>query len=147
MTLEEQINADIKAAMLSKNQAKLETLRAIKAAILLLKTSAEGLTPSTETKALQKMVKQRKETAGIYTTQNREDLAAIELAQATIIETYLPTQMGEAELRTEITKIIALAGASSPADMGKIMGIASKQLAGKTDGKAISMVVKELLDK
>lgn len=147
MTLEETINADIKAAMLSKNQLKLEALRAIKAAILLLKTSPEGLTEDTAIKALQKMVKQRKETATIYTTQNRSDLADVELSQAAIIEVYLPTQMSEEELRAEVSKIIATTGASSPADMGKVMGIASKQLAGKADGKAISTIVKELLGK
>lgn len=147
MTLEEKINADIKTAMLSKDQPKLEALRAIKAAILLLKTSPEGLTEDTSIKALQKMVKQRKETAAIYTTQNRNDLADVELSQAAIIEVYLPKQMSEEDLRVEVSKIIASAGASSPADMGKVMGIASKQLAGKADGKAISTIVKELLGK
>lgn len=147
MTLEETINADIKTAMLSKDSAKLEALRAVKAAILLLKTSPEGLTEDTAIKALQKMVKQRKETAAIYTTQNRSDLADTELSQAAIIETYLPKQMSEDELRTELAKIIASSGASSPADMGKVMGIASKQFAGKADGKIISTIVKELLSK
>lgn len=147
MALEEKINADIKAAMLAKESQKLEALRAIKSAILLLKTSPEGLTDETEMKALQKMVKQRKETAEIYKTQNRSDLAEVELAQAAIIENYLPKQMSEDEIRAEVSKIIASTGASSPADMGKVMGVATKALAGKADGKTISAVVKELLSK
>ena len=147
MALEEKINADIKAAMLAKEAAKLEALRAVKSAILLLKTSQEGYTDESETKALQKMVKQRKETADIYKTQNREDLAAVELSQAAVIEAYLPKQMSEDEIRAEIAAIITSVGASSPADMGKVMGVASKQLAGKADGKIISTVVKELLSK
>jgi len=147
MALEEKINADIKAAMLAKEAAKLEALRAVKSAILLLKTSPEGYTDESETKALQKMVKQRKETADIYKTQNREDLAAVELSQAAVIEAYLPKQMSEDEIRAEIATIITSVGASSPADMGKVMGVASKQLAGKADGKIISTVVKELLSK
>ena len=145
MALEEKINADIKAAMLAKESAKLEALRAVKSAILLLKTSPEGYTPETELKALQKMVKQRKETADIYKTQNRADLAEAEISQANVIEAYLPKQMDESEIKTEIEKIIASVGASSAADMGKVMGVASKQLAGKADGKLISVIVKELL--
>lgn len=147
MTLEEKINADIKSAMLAKESAKLEALRAVKSAILLLKTSPEGCTPETELKTLQKMVKQRKETADIYKTQNRTDLADVELQQATIIETYLPKQMDENAVKEEVSKIIASVGASSPADMGKVMGVATKQLAGKADGKLISGIVKELLSK
>jgi uncharacterized protein len=147
MALEEKINADIKSAMLAKEASKLEALRAIKSAILLLKTSAEGLNDDTEIKALQKMVKQRKETADLYVTQNRKDLADVELAQATVIEAYLPQQMGEEEVKAEIAKIITATGATSPADMGKVMGLASKQLAGKADGKLISTIVKELLSK
>ena len=147
MTIEETINADIKSAMLAKDQKKLEALRAIKSAVLLLKTSPEGLTHDTELKTLQKMVKQRKETAEIYTTQNRSELAEVELYQAGIIELYLPKQMSEDEIRSEISKIITASGAASPADMGKVMGVATKQLAGKADGKIISMLVKELLSK
>ena len=147
MGLEEKINGDIKSAMLAKESQKLEALRAIKSAILLLKTSPEGLSDDTAVKALQKMVKQRKETADIYKTQNREDLADIELFQAGIIETYLPKQMSEDELRQIISKIISDMGASSPSDMGKVMGVATKQLAGKADGKIISAIVKELLTK
>ncbi|MES2836435.1 MAG: GatB/YqeY domain-containing protein [Bacteroidota bacterium] len=145
MSLEEKINADIKSAMLAKEAQKLEALRAIKSAILLLKTSAEGLTPETELKAVQKMVKQRKETAELYITQGRQDLADVEVAQAKIIEAYLPAQMSADDLRAAIKEIIASVGASSAADMGKVMGVASKQLSGKADGKAISTMVKELL--
>lgn len=147
MALEEKINSDIKTAMLARDAAKLEALRAVKSAILLLKTSPEGYTDDTEIKAMQKMVKQRKETAEIYKTQNRADLADVELFQAGIIEAYLPKQMTEDEIKSEITKIISSLGASSPADMGKVMGLASKQLAGKADGKIISVIVKELLSK
>lgn len=147
MALEEKINADIKSAMLAKDSAKLESLRAVKSAILLLKTSPEGYTDETELKAMQKMVKQRKETAEVYKTQNRADLAEVELAQASVIEAYLPKQMSEEEIKAEVAKIIASVGASSPADMGKVMGVASKQLAGKADGKVISTFVKELLSK
>jgi len=147
MTLEEQINADIKTAMLARDQARLEALRAIKAAILLLKTSPEGLSPETEAKAMQKMVKQRKETADIYKTQNRTDLAEVETFQASVIEGYLPKQMSEEELRAELVKIISAAGVTGPGDMGKVMGLANKQLAGKAEGKMISTLVKELLSK
>jgi len=145
MSLEEKINADIKTAMLAKESQKLEALRAIKSAILLLKTSAEGLTPDTELKAVQKMVKQRKETAELYVSQGRQDLADVEVAQAKIIEAYLPAQMSADDLRAAVKEIIASVGASSAADMGKVMGVASKQLSGKADGKAISTMVKELL--
>ncbi|MEI6488790.1 MAG: GatB/YqeY domain-containing protein [Bacteroidota bacterium] len=145
--LEEKINADIKSAMLAKEASKLEALRAIKSAIILLKTSAEGYSDETEQKAMQKMVKQRKETAEVYKTQNRPELADVELAQAAIIEAYLPKQMSEDEIRAEVATIIASVGASSAADMGKVMGVASKQLAGKADGKTISGIVKELLSK
>jgi uncharacterized protein len=147
MALEEKINADIKAAMLAKEAAKLEALRAVKSAILLLKTSAEGYNDDSELKALQKMVKQRKETADIYKTQSRADLADVELFQANIIESYLPKQMSEEDVRAEIAKIIVSVGATSPADMGKVMGVATKQLAGKADGKIVSVIVKELLSK
>lgn len=145
MALEEKINTDIKAAMLAKDQRKLEALRAIKSVILLLKTSPEGLTDETEMKALQKEVKKRKETAEIYTGQSRADLAEVELYQAGVIEAYLPKQMSMDELKAELQKIVASVGATSPADMGKVMGVASKALAGKADGKAISTIVKELL--
>ncbi len=145
MTLEEKINTDIKTAMLAKDQPKLESLRAIKAAIILLKTSAEGHSEANEIKALQKMVKQRRETADIYKTQGRNDLAEVELFQANIIETYLPKQMSEEEVKTELQKIIAQVGAASAADMGKVMGAASKHFAGKADNKMVSEIVKQLL--
>lgn len=147
MALEEKINADIKAAMLAKDAKKLEALRAIKSAILLLKTSPSGLTDESETKELMKMVKQRRETAEVYKGQNRQDLADAELFQAGVIEEYLPKQMSEEEVRDEVKKIISSVGATSPADMGKVMGVATKQLAGKADGKLISGIVKEELSK
>ncbi|MEC5147493.1 GatB/YqeY domain-containing protein [Chitinophaga sp. 212800010-3] len=150
MSLEVNINAGIKAAMLGKKEAELRGLRAIKAAILVAKT-AEGasgeLTEADETKLLQKLAKQRKDSLEIFRTQNREDLAKKEEEELEVIERFLPKQMSEAELRTAITDIIASTGASSPADMGKVMGAATKQLAGKADGKAISALVKELLSK
>ncbi len=147
MNLEEKINADIKTAMLAREAKKLEALRAVKSAILLLKTSAEGHTNDSETKALLKMVKQRKETAELYISQNREDLAVDETFQASVIEAYLPQQMTTEEITVEVEKIIAQLGASSPADMGKVMGAANKAMAGKADGKVISGLVKELLAK
>lgn len=145
MSLEDKINTDIKAAMLAKETQKLEALRAIKSAILLLKTSGETITPEAEIKALQKMVKQRRETAEIYQMQNRPDLAEVELAQAAVIEQYLPAQMSEDEIREALKNIIANLGASSPSDMGKVMGVATKELSGKADGKTISAIVKQLL--
>lgn len=145
MSLEEKINADIKAAMLAKEAQKLEALRAIKSAILLMKTSGDANSEEAEIKALQKMVKQRKETADLYQKQNRADLAEVELAQAAVIEKYLPAQMSEDEIREALKQIIAQAGAASPADMGKVMGVATKELSGKADGKTISAIVKQLL--
>lgn len=145
MSLEEKINADIKAAMLAKEAQKLEALRAIKSAILLMKTSGDANTEDAEIKALQKMVKQRKETADLYQKQNRQDLAEVELAQAAVIEKYLPAQMSEDEIREALKQIIAQVGAASPADMGKVMGVATKELSGKADGKTISAIVKQLL--
>lgn len=147
MGIEEKINADIKTAMLAKDAGRLEALRAVKSAILLLKTSAEGLTEESAAKAMQKEVKKRRETAEIYVQQNRNDLADVEIFQANVIEGYLPKQMSEADLRVEIGKLIADLGASSPADMGKVMGAASKKYAGQADGKMISTIVKELLSK
>jgi len=150
MSLELNVNAAIKAAMLAKNEAELRALRAIKAAVLLAKTAEGGgaeLTEDDETKLLQKLAKQRKDSLEIFRKQNREDLAVKEEEELAVIEKYLPKQMDEAELRAAITEIIATTGASSPADMGKVMGVASKQLAGKADGKAISTLVKELLAK
>lgn len=143
--LEEKINADIKAAMLAKDSKKLEALRAVKSVILLLKTSPEGYNEITEIKALSREVKKRRESADLYNNQNRPDLAEAEIFQADIIETYLPKQMGEEEVKQVISKIISETGASSPADMGKVMGPAMKQLAGKADGRLISELVKKLL--
>ena len=147
MSLTDQINNDIKAAMLAKDASKLEALRAIKSALLLLKTSPEGQNEASELKALQKMVKQRKETAEVYVGQGRQELADVELAQAAVIENYLPKQMGEDELKAILQNIIATVGASSPADMGKVMGAATKELSGKADGSVISKLVRELLSK
>ncbi len=146
MSLTEKINADIKTAMLAKEKEKLEALRAIKAGILLAQTSGEPVTPESEVKMLQKMVKQRRESAEIYKTQNRDDLVKIELDQAAIIETYLPAQMSQEEIIVVVKKIIAQTGATSAKDMGKVMGIASKELAGKADNKIVSTIVKELLN-
>ena len=145
MSFEEKINADIKAAMLAKDQGKLEAIRGIKAALLLLKSSGKPVTEEDEIKAMQKMVKQRKESAEIYATQNRKDLLDVELLQIAVIEQYLPKQMSEAEIKSVVVQIISQVGATSPADMGKVMGVATKQLAGKADGKIISLLVKELL--
>jgi uncharacterized protein len=145
MSIEERINADIKNAMLAKEARKLEALRAIKSAVLLLKTSPEGLTEESAVKAIQKEVKKRKETAEIYKTQNRPDLEETELYQASVMEEYLPKQMSEEEIRAELSKIIASVGASGPGDMGRVMGAASKAFAGKADNKIVSALVKDLL--
>jgi uncharacterized protein YqeY len=150
MNLEQKIMADLKAAMLAKDEKGLRSLRAIKAAILLAKTS-EGaggeLKEEEEIKILQKLVKQRKDSLEIFTQQNRTDLAQKEQEEIEIIEKFLPKQLSGEELKAIIANIIAETGASSPADMGKVMGAATKQLAGKADGKAISALVKELLAK
>lgn len=147
MNLEEKIMEGIKQAMKSHDKVVLESLRAVKSAILLEKTSgAKGeLDQAAEMKLLQKLVKQRKESAEIYTQQNRADLAEAELAQAAVIEAYLPKQLSAEELEAEVAAIIAQTGASSLAEMGKVMGVASKALAGKADGRAIAETVKRLL--
>ncbi len=148
MSLEEKINNDIKAAMMAKDKLRLEALRAIKSVILLAKTEkghAETMAEDTEMKILQKQVKQRKESAEIYKQQNRPELAEKELAEAAVIEEYLPKMLSDAELTVEVKKIIEQVGAKAPSDMGKVMGVASKALAGKADGKAISEKVKFLL--
>jgi uncharacterized protein YqeY len=150
MSLEQKIMSDLKAAMLAKNEAALRSLRAIKAAILLAKTSegASGeLSGEDETRLLQKLVKQRKDSLEIFTQQNRADLAKKEEEEIAVIEKFLPAQMSGDELKNAIQQIISETGASSPADMGKVMGAATKQLAGKADGKSISTMVKELLAK
>ncbi len=150
MALEQKIMAELKTAMLAKDEKALRSLRAIKAAIILAKTS-EGaggeLKEEDETKLLQKLVKQRKDSLEIFNQQNRADLAAKEQEEIEVIEKFLPKQLSSDELKTEIAAIIAETGASSPADMGKVMGQATKKLAGKADGKAISAIVKELLSK
>ena len=147
MSMELQIQQDIKAAMLAKEKVRLESLRAIKAAILLAKTAdgSESIADEAVVKIIQKLVKQRKETAEIYKQQNREELAAQELAEAAAMEVYLPKQLSEEELEAELKKIIAQVGATGPQDMGKVMGTATKALAGKAEGKAISALVKKLL--
>ena len=145
MNIEEKINADIKSAMLARDSKTLEALRGIKSVILLLKTSAEGLSDDSLNKALQKEVKKRKESAEIYKGQNRSDLEEVELFQARVMEQYLPKQMSEDEIRAELSKIIAATGASGPGDLGKVMGAASKSFAGKADNKIVSALVKQLL--
>lgn len=147
MTLEERINNDIKAAMLARETVRLDAVRAVKAAILVEKKSGktEAFTEEDGIKMLQKLVKQRKESAEIYTQQNRPELAEKELAEAKFIEMYLPAQMSEAEIETALKEIIAATGATSAKEMGKVMGVASKQLAGKADGKLIAEIVKRLL--
>lgn len=148
MSLENKINQNIKDAMRAKDKEKLESLRAIKAALLLEKTQKGGIdeiSGEAEMKILQKLVKQRKDSAQIYTEQSRTDLAEKELSEAKIIEAYLPEQMSDEELTSIIKNIIEEIGAKSMADMGKVMGKASKELAGKAEGKAIADKVKALL--
>ncbi|MHC1703966.1 MAG: GatB/YqeY domain-containing protein [Tenuifilaceae bacterium] len=148
MSLEEKINNDIKAAMMAKEKIRLEALRAVKSAILIAKTEkghTETISADVEMKLLQKQVKQRKESADIYKQQNRPELAEKELAEAAVIEEYLPKMLSEVELIAELKKIIDQVGAKAPSDMGKVMGVASKALAGKADGKLISEKVKALL--
>lgn len=150
MGLEQKIMVDLKAAMFAKDEKALRSLRAIKAAILNAKT-AEGahgeLKEEDETKLLQKLVKSRKDSLEIFRQQNREDLAVKEQEELDIIEKFLPAQMTADEVREVIRRIISSTGASSPADMGKVMGAATKELAGRAEGKTISTVVKEELAK
>jgi len=148
MNLETQIMGEMKDAMKAKDEATLRTLRAIKAEIIKAKTEpgAGGeIDEATEQKFLQKMVKQRKDSLTIFEEQGREDLAAKEKEELEIIQRFLPKQMTEEEISAEVKNIIASSGASSAADMGKVMGLATKQLAGKADGKIISGIVKSLL--
>jgi hypothetical protein len=147
MSLTDRINEGIKDAMKQKNEARKRTLRAIKAQLLLLKTSGSGteITEDQEIMLLQKMVKERQDSYTIYVEQNRNDLAVPEKEEMDIIKEFLPQQMGEEELRTAIQAIVEQVGASSMKDMGKVMGMANKQFAGKADGKTISMIVKSLL--
>ncbi len=147
MSLQKQVMEQIKAAMKSKDKVALESLRALKSAFLLANTSGGGveLSEGDEIKIVQKLVKQRKDSAAIFDEQGRSDLSEPEKAQAKVLEQFLPTQMNEEELKGVIAEIVSKTGANSMKDMGKVMGMASKQLAGKADGKAISMAVKELL--
>lgn len=148
MSLEERINQDIKAAMMAKEKVKLEALRAIKSAILLAKTDGEhkdSLSTDVEMKILQKQYKQRKDAAEQFIQAGRQELADKELAEAAFIEEYLPKMLSADELKAELVKIIEQVGAKAPSDMGKVMGVASKALAGKADGKAISDMVKQIL--
>ncbi len=148
MSLKEQIETDIKTAMLARQKAELQALRAIKSMILLAETEKGNdgsVSTDVELKLLMKAVKQRKDSAQIYKDQGREDLLAVELAEIAVIEKYLPKQMSEEEIRTELEKIVAQVGAAGPQDMGKVMGLASKALAGKADGKTISSIVKSIL--
>ncbi|AMC11771.1 glutamyl-tRNA amidotransferase [Lutibacter profundi] len=149
MSLQQELMVKMKEAMKSKDRVALESLRAIKSEILLAQTkggTSEGLTQDDEIKLLQKLVKQRKDSASIYKEQGRDDLAEPELAQVKIIAQFLPEQLSEKELKAIISKIMETVGATSMKDMGKVMGVASKQLAGKADGKSISTVVKQLLE-
>lgn len=150
MNLEQKIMPELKAAMLAKDEAALRSLRAIKAAILLAKTAEGGggeLKPEDELKMLQKLVKQRRDSLEIFQQQNRPDLAAKEQEELNVIEKFLPQQLSPEALKAALEKIIADTGASGPADLGKVMGVASKQLAGQADGKAIAATVKDLLNK
>lgn len=148
MSLEQKVMADLKPAMLAKDEKALRGLRAIKAAIILAKT-AEGaggeLKEADEVKLLQKLIKQRKDSLEIYQQQNRQDLAQKEAEEIAVIEKFLPRQLSAEELRGIISRIIAETGASSPADIGKVMGAATKELAGQADGKTINTVARELL--
>ena len=147
MSLENKIMPELKAAMLAKDEAKLRAIRAIKAGIILLKTSEGGkeITEEDEIKMLQKLVKQRKESYEIYTQQNRPDLAASEKQEIDVIELFLPKMMSEEEVLAGVKTIIQNVGATSAAEMGKVMGAATKYFAGKADNKMVSMMVKQLL--
>jgi uncharacterized protein YqeY len=148
MSLELTINEQIKQAMLGKKEADLRGLRAIKSAILLAKTSGtnkDGLTAEDEMKMLQKLVKTRKDSLDIYIQQNREDLAKVEREEIEVIERFLPKQLSEEEIKAVVKDVIAQVGATSAADMGKVMGASTKALAGKADGKLVSAIVKQLL--
>jgi uncharacterized protein len=147
MSLEQKIMPELKAAMLAKDEAKLRALRAIKSAILIAKTSEAGkeMTEEDETKMLQKLVKQRKESIDIYMQQNRADLAKTEQEEVAVIELFLPKMLSEDEIRDALKGIIESVGAKSPAEMGKVMGAATKHFAGMADNKIVSMLVKQML--
>ena len=149
MSLKSQIEGDIKQAMLAKDKDKLRALRAIKSLILLAETEkggGDGISQETEIKLLTKAVKQRRDSLDVYEKQGREDLAQVEKAEIEIIEAYLPKQLSEDEVIAEVKAIVAEVGAESMKDMGKVMGAATKKLAGKADGKLISQVVKSILN-
>ena len=148
MSLINQVDQDIKQAMLAKQPDRLRGLRAIKSALLLARTekgAAEELTREAEIKVLQKLIKQRKESAEIYKTQNRDDLYQVEMEEMRVIEPYLPQQMSRFEIEGYLQELITRLGVTSVSDMGKVMGVASKELAGRADGRTISEVVKQLL--
>ena len=149
MSLLNSLNDELKAAMRAKDSLKLEALRAIKSAVLLAKTATAGdvdLTEEEEIKLLQKLVKQRKDSAVIFKEQNRDDLATPEEAQARVIAQFLPDQLSQQEIEQIVDEIVAKTGAQGMKDMGKVMGMASKEMAGKADGKTISTIVKQKLN-
>jgi len=148
MALQERIDQEIKTAMLAKDNTRLRGLRAIKAAILLVKTEkgpSESLTEETEIRVLQKLAKQRRESADIYQQQNRDDLYQIEMEELSVIESFLPRQLSEDEVAQVIKQIITDTGATTMKDMGRVMAAANQELAGKADGKTISAIVKKML--
>ncbi|SIT95085.1 GatB/YqeY domain-containing protein [Pontibacter indicus] len=149
MSLKQRIEADIKQAMLAKDKARLQALRSIKSLIMLAETEkggTEGLSPDMEMKLLTRAAKQRRESAEIYAKQQRADLEQVELAELAVIEEYLPGQLDEGDLRIRLLEIIQRVGASGPSDLGKVMGVASRELAGQADGRAISRAVSDLLN-
>ena len=148
MSLTEIISSDLIIAMKAKDKIALEAIRAVKAAFIIARTEKSGetvLSPEEELKIIQKMVKQRKESASIFKEQNRQDLYEKEIAEAEVLQKYLPAKMNQEEIVAIIKTIISKVGAKSAADMGKVMGVATKELAGKADGKEISVIVKQLL--
>jgi uncharacterized protein len=147
MSLQEKIMKDMKEAMREKDKIRLAALRAVKSALLLMATDTQKkkIEPADELKMLQKQVKQRKDSAEVYKKQNRDDLAEIELKEAEVIESYLPEKMSPEEIEAEVKKIVDEVNASGMQDMGKVMGIANKKLAGRVDGKSIADKVKQIL--
>lgn len=149
MSLKEKVEGDIKKAMLAKDKARLQALRSIKSQILLAETekgASESLTEDAELKLLTKAAKQRRESAEVYAKQSRPDLEQIELAELAVIEEYLPAQLDEGDLRARLLEIIQRVGATGPSDLGKVMGVAARELSGQADGKAISAAVSHLLN-
>lgn len=147
MSLIDKINPDLISAMKSKNESALRAIRAVKSALLILKTESAGkeISEEEENKLLQRLVKQRKESIEVFSAQNRKDLATLEMEELVIIESYLPKQMTSDEIEVELKKIISESGASSISDLGKVMPLAIKKFAGKADGKTISEILKRLL--